>query len=159
MPATSVHKQKQRNKPTISHIIRLVVGLSFVTLSSFAQMYEYYEAPLDTTIFTVVEHQPEFPGGFGALKEYMLKNVRYPAEAQKACIKGRVFTSFVVEVDGRLTNAYILRGLGYGCDEEALRVVNAMPRWIPGSQSGKPIRVRYNLPVLFGVDYPKPGKR
>lgn len=89
----------------------------------------------------------------------MLRNVRYPAEAQKARVKGRVFTSFVVEIDGRLTNACILRGLGYGCDEEAVRVIKAMPRWKPGSQSGRPIRVKYNLPVLFGVDYPKPRKR
>lgn len=149
MPANSTVKPDQRNKPTLSHIVRLVVGLFFVTLPSFAQTYEYHEASLDTTVFTIVEHQPEFPGGLSALKEYMLKNVRYPAEAQKAGITGRVFVSFVVEVNGRLTAVRVLKGLDDSCNEEARRVVNAMPRWIPGSQSGKLIRVKYNLPILF----------
>ncbi|WP_020606707.1 energy transducer TonB [Spirosoma spitsbergense] len=109
----------------------------------------------DTTVYTIVEHQPEFQGGFGALKTYMLANVHYPAQAQEAKVKDRVFISFIVERDGTLSDIRMLKGVGYGCDEEAIRVIKSMPRWIPGSQSGEPIRVKYNLPVLFGIDYSK----
>ena len=109
----------------------------------------------DTTVYTVVEKQPEFPGGRQALENYLLATVRYPPEAQKAGVKGRVFVSFVIEPDGTITHIQLLKGLGYGCDEEAIRVINAMPCWAPGGQSGRPLRVKYNLPVLFGIDYPK----
>lgn len=85
--------------------------------------------------------------------------IHYTTEAQKAGVKGRVFISFVVEPEGTITNIQLLKGLGYGCDEEAIRVINAMPCWAPGSQSGRPLRVKYNLPVLFGIDYPKVNVR
>ena len=128
-----------------------IVSCLFVSaVGSFAQIPTKHSA----IVFSLVEHQPEFPGGFSALKEYMQTNVHYPPEAQKAGIKGQVFVSFVVEIDSSLTNVQILKGIGYGCDEEAIRVISAMPRWVPGSQSGQLQRVRYNLPVLFGVDYP-----
>lgn len=136
--------------------------MSIATASIFAQdkvtnplCYELGTSVFtpDTTVFTVVEKQPEFPGGRQALENYLLVNVRYPPEAKKAGVKGRVFTSYIVEPDGQITNVHLLKGLGFGCDEEAIRVVNAMPKWAPGSQSGRPLRVKYNLPVLFGVDY------
>ena len=101
------------------------------------------------------QRQPQFPGDMNALTDYMQKNVRYPEAAQKAKVTGRVFTSFIVERDGRLTDIKVLKGLGSGCDEEAIRVINTMPRWKPGTQSGIPIRVKYNLPITFGVPYPK----
>ncbi|GAB4014317.1 hypothetical protein GCM10028808_36440 [Spirosoma migulaei] len=106
-------------------------------------------------VYTVVEKQPEFPGGIGALMEYLKTSVQYPPEAKKAKIQGRVFVSFIVELDGSRTDIIVLKGLGYGCDEEAMRVVRAMPCWEPGGQSGRPLRVKYNLPILFGTDYPK----
>ncbi|WP_223860718.1 energy transducer TonB [Spirosoma validum] len=109
----------------------------------------------DKTVYTIVEKQPEFPGGMRAMENYLLTTVRYPAEAKKAGIIGRVFVSFIVEIDGRITGVERLNGLGFGCDEEAIRVINAMPRWTPGSQSGRPLRVKYRLPVLFGIDYPE----
>lgn len=110
---------------------------------------------LDETVYTVVEKAPEFPGGFRAMRDYLIRNVEYPKPAAKEKISGKVYTSFVVETDGRLTNIQILKGLGFGCDEEAVRVVKAMPRWQPGKQTGRPLRVRYNLPVLFGETYPE----
>jgi protein TonB len=119
----------------------------------------------DTTIYTIVEHSPEFPGGRPGLKEYLQKNVHYPPETQKAGIKGRVFVSFTVEKDGHIADVKVLKELGYGCDEEAVRVINAMPRWKPGSQSGiagqVALRVKYYLPVFFNIDYthyPRPTK-
>lgn len=109
----------------------------------------------DNTVFTIVEKQPEFPGGFQALRNYLIKNVQYPPAANAAKVSGRVVVSFIVERDGHLTDPTVLKGLGFGCDEEAIRLINLMPRWTPGTQSGKPIRVKYNLPVLFGTDYPQ----
>ncbi|HEY9113120.1 MAG TPA: energy transducer TonB, partial [Bacteroidales bacterium] len=73
----------------------------------------------------------------------------YPALAKESGIQGRVFINFVVEIDGRITDVKVLRGIGGGCDEEAVRVVQSMPKWKPGKQRGKPVRVSYNLPVKF----------
>jgi len=100
-------------------------------------------------IFTVVESMPEFPGGKSALMKYLAQNIKYPPYAKEAGIQGRVFINFVVEKDGSITNVKVLRGIGGGCDEEAVRVVKAMPKWKPGMQRGKPVRVSFNLPVKF----------
>ncbi|MBC7571646.1 MAG: energy transducer TonB [Spirosoma sp.] len=129
----------------------LCMGLSFPANSTLAQSGSLR----DDVVYTVVEKQPEFPGGYSAFEEYMRKNLIYPAEAQKIGIKGRVFLSFIVHKDGQITDINVLKGLGSGCDEEAVRVIKAMPRWTPGSQDGRPLNVRYNWPILFGVPYPK----
>lgn len=101
-------------------------------------------------IYTVVEKQPSFPGGQKALQQYIKQHQIYPKEAKKAGISGRVFLAFVVNTDGSIQNIELLKGIGMGCDEEAIRLVKRMPKWIPGSQSGKAIRVKYNQPIAFG---------
>jgi TonB family protein len=83
--------------------------------------------------------------------EYITKNLVYPSEAKKNKIEGRVFVSFIVEKDGSITNVKVLRGLGSGCDEEAIRIVEKMPNWTPGSNSGKPINVKFTLPIRFSL--------
>lgn len=100
-------------------------------------------------IFVVVESMPEFPGGNLALMRYLQENIKYPALAKEMGIKGRVFLSFVVEKDGSVTDVQVLRGIGGGCDEEAIRVIESMPRWKPGTQRNHPVRVQFNLPVKF----------
>ena len=100
-------------------------------------------------IFTIVEEMPEYPGGVAKLQEYLVENIKYPKTALEEGIQGRVFISFVVEKDGSVSNATVLRALGGGCDEEALRVVKGMPKWEPGKQSGKTVRVSYILPISF----------
>ena len=80
---------------------------------------------------------------------FLGKNIKYPALAKESGIQGRVFINFVVEIDGSITDVKVLRGIGGGCDEEAVRVVESMPKWKPGKQRGKPVRVSYNLPVKF----------
>jgi protein TonB len=100
-------------------------------------------------IFLVVEEQPEFPGGYAALNRYLHEQIKYPNTAMELNIQGTVYVSFVVEPDGSVTNITLLRGIGAGCDEEALRVVSGMPRWKPGKQRNKAVRVRFNLPVRF----------
>jgi len=103
----------------------------------------------EAQIFQVVEQMPEFPGGRGKLMQYLASNIKYPPYAKEAGIQGRVFINFVVEKDGSITAVKVLRGIGGGCDEEAVRVVKAMPKWKPGMQRGKPVRVSFNLPVKF----------
>lgn len=96
-----------------------------------------------------VEIPPEFPGGETELFKYLKDNLRYPAEAKELGVTGRVFVYFVVEPDGTISSLNVKRGIGAGCDEEALRVVGLMPRWSPGKQGGVAVRVQFTLPVKF----------
>lgn len=100
-------------------------------------------------IFTIVESDAEYPGGEKARMEFLNKNIKYPTMARESGIQGRVYVTFVVEKDGSVTDVQVTRGIGGGCDEEAVRVVRLMPKWIPGKQRGKPVRVQFNLPIRF----------
>lgn len=103
-------------------------------------------------IFSVVEEMPSFPGGDPGRIKYLSENIQYPQMAKESGIQGTVYITFVVERDGSVTDVRILRGIGGGCDEEAIRVVKNMPRWAPGKQRGKPVRVQYNLPIKFQLN-------
>jgi periplasmic protein TonB len=108
------------------------------------------EAPIvDDVPRPIAEVMPEFPGGTGALMKFLAEAIRYPPIARERGIQGIVFVSFVIERDGSVSNVEVLRGIGGGCDEEAVRVVETMPRWEPGRQAGKTVRVSYNLPMRF----------
>ncbi len=109
----------------------------------------YEEVVEEAPIFTVVESMPEFKGGMAKLYSYLGNNIKYPVMAKESGIQGKVYVTFVVERDGSITDVRVLRGIGGGCDEEAIRVVSGMPGWTPGKQRGKPVRVQYNLPVRF----------
>jgi protein TonB len=100
-------------------------------------------------IFTIVENDPEFPGGMDALYKYLAENIKYPQLARDNGITGKVFVTFVVERDGSIANVKLLRDIGGGCGAEAIRVVKSMPKWNPGKQRGKAVRVQFNLPVNF----------
>jgi protein TonB len=100
-------------------------------------------------IFLVVEQQPEFPGGIQEMMKFIQKNVKYPNQAKNMGIEGKVFIQFVVNSFGDITGVTLVKGIGYGCDDEALRVVNIMPRWTPGRQNGKSVSVRYSIPISF----------
>ena len=103
-------------------------------------------------IYDVVEKMPEFPGGKEALKSYVASSIKYPAEAEKAGIQGRVHTAFIVEKDGRVTGARAMTSVDPQLDAEALRIIRNMPKWTPGMQDGKPVRVKYLVPVTFRLD-------
>lgn len=105
--------------------------------------------PPPSTPVRSAEKMPEFNGN---LAEYMSRNLRYPDRARDAGIEGRVVVEFVVNEDGSISNVRMLRGIGGGCDEEALRVIHAMPNWKPGIQSGKPVKVYYTLPVKYSLE-------
>lgn len=107
------------------------------------------EEVVEQEIFTIVETMPSFPGGQEKLMHYLATNIKYPQIARESNVQGRVYLSFVVEPNGSVSNVKVLRGIGAGCDEEAMRVVKAMPKWSPGKQRGKAVRVSYNLPVNF----------
>ncbi len=103
-------------------------------------------------VFTVVEENAEFSSGQGAMGKFIAKNLKYPAPAQRANVQGKVFLSFVVSKTGETTDIQILKGLGFGCDEEAIRLVKSMPNWKPAKQSGYEVNSRFNLPISFGLE-------
>ena len=121
------------------------------------EIEEYvYEAPeieeeeiQEEEIWLSVEENPEFPGGTAKLLEHVQKNLKYPMMARESDIQGKVFVNFVVEKDGSISNVKVLRGIGGGCDEEAVRVVQSLPKFKPGKQRGNPVRVSYTLPIVF----------
>jgi protein TonB len=107
------------------------------------------EETKEDEIFTIVEDKPLFPGGQAELMKYLAKNIRYPDFAKENQIKGTCALEFVVEKDGSITDIKVLKDIGGGCGEEAVRVIKSMPKWEPGKQRGKPVRVKYTLPVQF----------
>lgn len=110
---------------------------------------EEEEEAEEAEIFLVVEQAPQFPGGEAARLKYLADNIKYPQMARESGIQGVVYITFVVEPDGSVTHIKILRGIGGGCDEEAIRVIKAMPKWKPGRQRNKPVRVQFNMPIKF----------
>lgn len=109
------------------------------------------EETAEAEIFTVVEESPQFPGGDEERIRFLTENIKYPTEAREASIQGTVYITFVVEKDGTIKDVRVLRGIGGGCDEEAVRVISRMPRWLPGKQRGKPVRVQFNMPIKFSM--------
>ena len=121
-------------------------------------------APADTTknvVYDVTETMPQFPGGQGVMMKYLAANIKYPASAVKAKKQGRVIVAFVIQKDGSVTNARIVRSVDPELDAEALRIVKAMPNWTPGTQDGKPVNVNYTIPVVFSLykEDVTPGKK
>lgn len=109
------------------------------------------EEVVEEEVFTIVEEMPSFPGGEAKMFEYLGKNIKYPQIAKEAGISGVVYVNFVVGPEGDISDVKVLRGIGGGCDEEAVRVVENMPNWKPGKQRGKPVKVSYNLPIRFSL--------
>ena len=107
------------------------------------------EEPEEETIFQVVEVMPEFPGGMAACLKYLSQNIKYPVMAQENGIQGRVIVQFVVNSDGSIVDPVVVRSVDPSLDREALRVIQSMPKWKPGQQRGKAVRVRYTVPVTF----------
>ncbi len=105
--------------------------------------------PVHYNYLTLQNSDAEFPGGEEALMKFIKDNLNYPPKAKRNNIQGRIFVNFIIETDGSIIDVQVLRGIGYGCDEEALRVISLMPNWKPGIQNGNQIRFSYNLPILF----------
>ena len=137
-------------------LLLLVCGTSMVVSQDkkivvVTEEFEVEEVEEDEEqIFAIVENMPEFPGGQQAMMKFIAENTQYPAKAMEKGIQGRVFCQFVVEKDGRVSNIQVVRTSGdASLDKEAVRVISSMPKWNPGIQQGKPVRVVYTLPVSF----------
>ena len=107
------------------------------------------EEPEEAEIFMVVEEMPEFPGGMAECLKFLGKNIKYPTIAQENGTQGRVIIQFVVERDGSISDVHVARGVDPYLDKEAVRVVKSMPKWLPGKQNGKAVRVKFTVPVMF----------
>jgi len=101
------------------------------------------------TIYTWAEEMPKFPGGETELRKFFSQNLIYPEIAKRAGVEGKVILSFIVDKNGNIVDVKVAKSIGAGCDEEAMRVINIMPRWIPGKQNGNPVLTRINIPVVF----------
>lgn len=129
--------------------------LTFVGSISFAQEIEkeepltIEEEKIDTDVFVIVEQMPEFPGGQDSLYKFLSANIIYPKEARDNGIEGKVFVNFTIEKDGSINEVKVIKGVHPLLDEEAVRVVESFPKWKPGKQKGKTVRVSYNLPLNF----------
>ena len=110
------------------------------------------EEPEEPEVFMVVEDMPEFPGGTAALMQYLQKNIKYPAICRENNIQGRVLVTFIVNKDGAVVEPEVVKSVNPSLDKEALRVISTMPKWKPGSQRGKPVRVKYTVPVNFRLN-------
>lgn len=138
--------------------IEVEVGLIDVSDDANAAMEDYTPvvvedevAEVEEEVFVFVEENPSFPGGDEKRLEFLRKNIKYPQLAKDNNITGRVFIKFVVEKDGSITNVRVVRDIGGGCGDEAVRVVKSMPKWNPGKQRGQPVRTEFNLPVIFNL--------
>lgn len=122
---------------------------TFVDVAPIVQAKEEKEEAEEAQVFFIVEEMPEFPGGEAALRAFIAKSINYPVIAQENGIQGKVYVTFVVDKDGGISEAKIARGVDSSLDKEALRVVNSLPKWKPGKQRGKPVRVSYTVPISF----------
>lgn len=121
------------------------------TLAAEEQLEEVTEEPVEEPekVYDMVEQMPEFPGGYTQMMEYISTHLQYPEDAQENGIQGRVIVQFVINADGSISDAQIAHKLAPSCDNEALRLINSMPRWKPGQQGGENVRVKYTIPIVF----------
>lgn len=147
-----VKTQETLNTAKVNISVADVKGTNETTGMDVADLDKNKEITQETNadeVFMVVEQMPEFPGGDAALKTFIAKAIRYPADAQENGIQGKVFVNFVVDKDGSVTLAKVVRGVDPSIDKEALRVINSLPKWVPGKQGGHPVRVSFTVPISF----------
>ena len=128
-------------------LIALMAAFGFSTASAQKTVV----SQKNEKVFDVVEQMPEYPGGMQALFEFLKENIKYPEDAQKQKVEGRVIATFVVETDGSISNIEVVKHAFPSLDAEAVRVIQAMPKWAPGKQKGKAVRVKYTIPINFNL--------
>jgi len=130
-------------------VLFILIPLLFLFMSGFSQQQKQYVSYNDTTVFVIVDKFPEYPGGVEGFYKFLKDNLKYPDEAKRNDINGKVFIKFTIEKDGCVGDVQTLKGIGGGCDEEAVRVIKEMPQWKPGYIKGKPVRISLVIPILF----------
>ena len=136
-------------------IYLFIIGLLILIVnSSEASNVFFVDSTIksDSASFISVEEPAIFPGGTIELIKFINKNLLYPKEALNNKIEGKVMLSFIIEKDGSVSDPKIIKGIGYGCDEEAIRIINSLPKFIPAKQNGNPVRMQMNLPVIYRLD-------
>lgn len=123
-----------------------------ITPTEFNVETEDIEEEIADEVFTIVEDQPTPAGGMQSFMQYLYEHIKYPAMAKRLGVEGKVFVEFIVGKDGKLTDVKVIRGIGGGCDEEAVRVIASSPAWNPGKQRGMPVRVKMVMPVHFVLE-------
>ena len=131
--------------------VSLKVALMMLVLL-FSFMTSTAQTKKNDMVFDVVEVMPQFPGGQIAMLQYIMKNIKYPEQAMKEGIQGRVAVRFIVEKDGSISDVKPILSVHPLLNKEAVRVVESMPKWTPGKHNGKPVRVRFNVPVMFKLN-------
>ena len=155
LPPKVTEKEVVEETPTIEELKQVEVstetteGTGTVIFDEPVEQIAEEPAEDPNQIYTVVEQPAEFPGGVAAMMKFIRDNMKYPSQARRMGTEGSVFVEFVVEPTGAITGIKVIKGIGAGCDEEAVRVVQKMPSWKPGKQNGKAVRVRFVLPVKF----------
>ena len=143
--AEEVVSQIDMNEPTVTETPQA----EQTEISSVSKPVMHKELLPDDSVYNNIEVMPEFPGGMEAMMKYLSENLKYPEQAKEKNTQGRVLVSFVVEKDGSISNVKVARGIGNGCDEEAVRVISAMPKWKAGKHNGKKVRVSFAIPISF----------
>ena len=153
---------KQKGKPVrVSYCLPITFKLNNSEMEEPVKKSNVSRAdmtPDKNGVYQICEEMPEFPGGEQAMFDFVANNVVYPQEARDKEIEGRVFVRFIIEKDGSVSDVKVAKGIGGGCDEEAVRVVKAMPKWKPGKQDGKPVRVNFTMPFFFKLQEKAPAK-
>lgn len=146
---TEMKAQEEVIKSELTVSVADIKGTDEEKGADIADLKDINQEESSDEVFQMVEQMPEFPGGDEKLTEFIGKNLKYPYIASENGIEGRVIVRFVVGKDGSVSGAEVLRGIDPSCDKEALRVINSLPKWIPGKQNGKAVRVYFTIPVLF----------
>ncbi len=154
-----IQKDKSQKSALLKYLLAVPLFALMLTLSSATiaknEVATTSEKPIlpppqkDNKVFTAVEHEPSFPGGLDKFYQFLQQNIKYPAEARKKNVQGKVFITFIIEKDGSFSNLRVVRDPGYGCGAEALRVMKLSPKWNPGIQMGHKVRVQYTMPINF----------
>lgn len=137
------------------YVMTVLTGIGIMAIIASCSAQDSNEKDLaipPSQVYQQVDQNPEFPGGVQALFNYLSKEIRYPQVAIENNVHGRVFVEFVVMSDGSINDVEVKKGVGYGCDEEAVRVIKAMPKWEPGHLEGKPVNVKFTLPIAFMME-------
>jgi len=137
---------KPLKKSHVAIVTGIIVILAFIV---FVYIEKTKDNTTDNNVYQIVEVMPEFPGGEMALRKFISTSVKYPIEAQENGIQGKVYITFVVNKEGEVTDAKVVRGVDPSLDKEALRVVNNLPKWKPGKQDGNKVNVNYTVPISF----------
>ncbi|GGD73118.1 hypothetical protein GCM10011514_41530 [Emticicia aquatilis] len=132
---------------------KLFITLSIVLIGVFSA-----KAQTNETVYEKVDVMPEYPGGMTEMFNFIGKKLKYPEQAVKANIIGKVIVKIIIEKDGSVNSVSFLKGIGFGCDEEVERIVKIMPKWQAGLKDGKPVRTSFVLPVMFALDNTKKSK-